>query len=76
MLLQKFKQVFSENKFQIVVRHTFDETFDSFVVDYAEFDSEKSNIHKLLDLYEEKAVVENVHFNCGIGLISIWVKVK
>lgn len=76
MLLQKFKQVFSENKFQVVVRHTFDETFDSFVVDYCEFDSEKSNIHKLLDLYDQKAVVENVHFNKAIGMISIWVKVK
>lgn len=76
MLLKSFKQkVLSESKFQITVRDG-ENTFNSFVVDYCEFDSEKSNVPRLIELYDKKAVVENVHFNCGIGLISIWVKVK
>lgn len=77
MLLKSFKQkVLSESKFQLVVHHTSDESFEHFIVDYCDFDSEKSNVPRLIELYDKKAVVENVHFNCGIGLISIWVKVK
>ena len=76
MLLKSFKQkVLSESKFQITVRDG-GNAFDSFIVDYCNFDSEKSNVPRLIELYDKKAVVENVHFNRAIGLISIWVKVK
>lgn len=76
MLLKSFKQkVLSESKFQITVRDG-ENTFDSFVVDYCEVDSEKSNVLRLIELYDKKAIVENVHFNKAIGLISVWVKVK
>ena len=76
MLLKSFKQkVLSESKFQITVRNS-EGLFDTFIVDYCEFDSEKSNIRKLIELYDKKAVVENVHYNKAIGLISIRVEVK
>ena len=76
MLLKSFKQkVFSESKFQITVRNSENE-FDSFVVDYCEFDTKKSNIRRLIELYDKKAVIENINFNKAIGLVSIWVKVK
>lgn len=76
MLLKSFKQkVLSESKFQITVRDGKD-NYDSFVVDYCEFDSVKSNVPRLIELYDKKAVVENVHYNKAIGMISVWVKIK
>ena len=66
----------SESKFQVVVHYEVKDHYESFTVDYCEHDIEKSNIPKLIELYEKKATLDDVHFNKAIGLISVWCTVK
>ena len=39
-------------------------------------EEEKSNVLKLIELYDKKAILTDVHFNKAKGMISVWCTVK
>lgn len=78
MLLKSFKKnCMSESEFEVVVHYVGEnDRFETFTVNYCERDEEKSNVLKLIELYDKKAILTDVHFNKAKGMISVWCTVK
>lgn len=77
MLLKTFKQnCMSECEFEVNVHNETTDKYESFIVNYLADEIEKSNLSKLRELYDKKAILKDVHYNKAIQLITVWCTIK
>ena len=75
MLFKNFKKCFVDTKFRITIHYPANDSYESFTVDYSEA-TDKSNVSRVVKLYENKAKLVFVRYNNAESMNEITVEVK